>query len=150
MGVRTRSRELALQALFFMDAHRSLTAAMAQRFRDNFDPPRSAVGFFDVLVNGVIAERADIDAAIERFSAHWKLHRMSGVDRNALRIGVYELLYCPDIPPKVSINEAINLGKKFGADESGAFINGILDSVRLAVDRGEIRALPKTDSGKSA
>lgn len=150
MGVRTRSRELALQALFFMDAHRDMSPEMAQRFRDNFNPPRSAVGFFDTLVNGIVAQRAVIDGAIERFSAHWKLHRISGVDRNVLRIGVYELLYCPDIPSKVSINEAINAGKKFGAEESGAFINGILDSVRLAIERGEIEGLEKADSDKSA
>ncbi len=123
---------------------------MAQRFRDHFEPPRSAVGFFNTLVNGIVAHRPEIDGAIERFSAHWKLHRMSGVDRNALRIGVYELLYCPEIPPKVSINEAINAGKRFGAEDSGAFINGILDSVRLAIERGEIEALEKTEPGKSA
>ena len=63
---------------------------------------------------------------------------MAAVDRNLLRIAVYELLYCDDIPHKVSINEAIDLGKKFGTDESGAFINGILDSVRIAIENGEV------------
>ncbi len=150
MGVRTRSRELALQALFFMDMNGIMSPEMVARYRDNFDVPRSAIDFFMVLVNGVIEARADIDGAIERFSAHWKLHRMSCVDRNTLRIGVYELLFCPDIPAKVSINEAINLGKKFGTEESGSFINGILDSVRLAIGRGEIRAVQKADSETSA
>jgi N utilization substance protein B len=150
MGVRTRSRELALQALFFMDMNGIMSPEMVARYRDNFDVPRSAIDFFMVLVNGVIEARADIDGAIEQFSAHWKLHRMSCVDRNTLRIGVYELLFCPDIPAKVSINEAINLGKKFGTEESGSFINGILDSVRLAIGRGEIRAVQKADSETSA
>lgn len=133
-----------------MDMNRCMSAEMVTRYCDNFEPPRTAADFFFILVNGVMEERSDIDGALERFSAHWKLHRMSGVDRNVLRIGAYELLFCPDIPPKVSINEAINLGKKFGTEESGSFINGILDSLRLAIDRGEIRAVQKTHSGKSA
>jgi N utilization substance protein B len=143
MGVRTRSRELALQALFFMDLQRDMSEEMVRRYQDNFNPPKNAVDFFNALVKGVIDSRLDIDAAIEQFSAHWKLHRISYVDRNALRIGVYELLFCPDIPPKVSINEAINLGKRFGTEESGAFINGILDSVRMAIERGEISGVEK-------
>lgn len=150
MGVRTRSRELALQALFFMDMNGSMSSEMVTRYRDNFDVPESAADFFMVLVNGVIGARAEIDGTIERFSAHWKLHRISGVDRNVLRIGVYELLFCSDIPSKVSINEAINLGKKFGSEESGSFINGILDSLRLAIGRGEIPAVRKADSETSA
>jgi N utilization substance protein B len=80
----------------------------------------------------------EIDAIIERFSANWKLSRMSCVDRNVMRIAVYELLCCHDIPSKVSINEAIDVGKKFGTDESGAFINGILDSIRIALEKKEI------------
>ena len=77
----------------------------------------------------------EIDALIERFSKNWKIRRMSCVDRNVMRIAVYELLYCQDIPPKVSINEAVDIGKKFGTEESGAFINGILDSIREALEK---------------
>ena len=78
---------------------------------------------------------SEIDAVIERYSDNWKLNRMSGVDRNVMRIAVYELLYCEDIPPKVSINEAVDIGKKFGTEESGAFINGIMDSIRQAIQK---------------
>lgn len=63
---------------------------------------------------------------------------MAGVDRNVMRIAVFEMLFCHDIPPKVSINEAIDVGKKFGTEESGAFINGIVDRIRIAIEKGEI------------
>jgi N utilization substance protein B len=83
----------------------------------------------------VKASRDEIDAWIERFSQNWKIRRMSRVDRNVLRVAVYELLYCHDIPPKVSINEAIDIAKRYGTEDSGAFINGILDSVRIAIEK---------------
>ena len=85
------------------------------------------------------------DTVIEQFSSNWKLSRMSCVDRNVLRIAVFELLYCADIPPKVSINEAIDVGKRFGTEESGAFINGILDSIRLAMQNNSVDFVPKSD-----
>ena len=99
-----------------------------------FSPSKKNLPFFLELVNGVMRHRPNIDSIIERFSNNWKLSRMSCVDRNIIRIAVFEMLFCRDIPPKVSINEAIDVGKKYGTDESGAFINGILDSIRLALD----------------
>nr|CBX29534.1 N utilization substance protein B homolog [uncultured Desulfobacterium sp.] len=81
----------------------------------------------------------EIDGIIERFSSNWKISRMSCVDRNIMRIAVFELVWCDDIPCKVSINEAIDIGKKYGTDESGPFINGILDSVRDAVEKEVIK-----------
>jgi N utilization substance protein B len=96
------------------------------------------VPFFLKLVKGVVQGKSEIDSILERFSENWKLNRMSCVDRNTMRIAVYELLYCDDIPYKVSINEAIDMGKKFGTKESGAFINGILDSIRIALEKKEI------------
>ena len=91
------------------------------------------------ILDGVRETKSELDSIIEKFSSNWKITRMSCVDRNIMRIAVYELLYCNDIPAKVSINEAIDVGKKFGTDESGAFINGILDSIRTAIDNGEIK-----------
>ncbi|MDD4463608.1 MAG: transcription antitermination factor NusB, partial [Desulfobacterales bacterium] len=79
-----------------------------------------------------------IDQLIEHFSSNWKISRMSCVDRNIMRMAVYELLFCTEIPPKVSINEAIDVGKRFGTEESGAFINGILDTIRIAIEEGKI------------
>lgn len=138
MGIRRRSRELAMQALFYMDVNKNDSQEMVGFFCNNFIHSKKALPFFLKLVNGVIHTRPEIDSIIERFSSNWKMSRMSCVDRNIIRIAVYELLFCNDIPPKVSINEAIDIGKKFGAEESGAFINGILDSIRIALEKEEI------------
>jgi N utilization substance protein B len=137
MSTRRQARELAMQALFCMDMQKNSSPEMFERFCDNFYPSRKPQPFFLQLVHGVLAGADQIDALIERFSMHWKLSRMSSVDRNVMRIAVYEMLYCDDIPPKVSINEAVDVGKKFGTDESGAFINGILDSIRAALEKTE-------------
>jgi N utilization substance protein B len=135
MGNRRRARELAMQALFYMDTQQSLDVEALDRFCTTFPPSKKALPFFLELVTGVLKERHRIDTVIERYSNNWKMSRMSCVDRNILRIAVYELLFRADIPSKVSINEAIDIGKKYGAQESGAFINGILDSIRLAADK---------------
>ncbi|MGR9051999.1 MAG: transcription antitermination factor NusB, partial [Gammaproteobacteria bacterium] len=85
--------------------------------------------------------KADIDAVIEDYSSNWKMRRMACVDRNILRMAVFELRYCADIPAKVTINEAIDIGKKFGSPESGSFINGILDSIRIAIEKGQLATI---------
>ena len=138
MGNRRKSRELAMQVLFYMDMSQGDPKELLERFCNNFTPSKQVLPFFLKLVKGVMQAGPEIDAIIERFSANWKLSRMSCVDRNVMRIAVYELLCCHDIPSKVSINEAIDVGKKFGTDESGAFINGILDSIRIALEKKEI------------
>ncbi|MBU0698289.1 MAG: transcription antitermination factor NusB [Pseudomonadota bacterium] len=138
MGYRRKSRELAMQALFYMDMGQNDSKEILERFCENFTPSKKALPFFLKLVKGVMHARPEIDAVIERFSNNWKLSRMAGVDRNIMRIAVYELICCHDIPCKVSINEAIDIGKKFGTEESGAFINGILDSIRLALEKKDI------------
>ena len=138
MGFRRKARELAMQALFYMDMRRSLSIETLDLYCRHFSPSQKVTPFFTELVTGVIENRSEIDAMIERFSKNWKISRMSCVDRNVMRIAAYELLYCDDIPDKVSINEAIDVGKKYGTDESGAFINGILDSVRMAMGKKQI------------
>lgn len=139
MGNRRRSRELAMQALFFIDMSRKDSEELLDLFCVSFAPTKKAQPFFRQLVKGVLDSKQDIDALIERFSNNWKIGRMSCVDRNVMRIAVYELLYCSEIPPKVSINEAIDIGKKYGTEESGAFINGILDSIHLAFEKGDLK-----------
>lgn len=143
MGTRRISREQALQALFYMDMHKHSQENPLDLFCSCFTREKPTQPFFHLLVNGVQENRVAIDALIEQFSSNWKLSRMSCVDRNVLRIAVYELLYCADIPPKVSINEAIDVGKRFGTEESGAFINGILDSIRLAIAENKVACVPK-------
>ncbi|MEN8245178.1 MAG: transcription antitermination factor NusB [Thermodesulfobacteriota bacterium] len=151
MGTRRKSRELAMQALFYMDTNGDISLENLELYCSNFQPDANVRPFFLKLAKGVINARSKVDAAIERFSSNWKMHRMSGVDRNVLRLAVYEVLFCDDIPVKVSINEAIDIGKKFGSSESGAFINGILDSIRLALEKGELKkegAVPRDNQEK--
>lgn len=138
MGQRRRSRELALQALYYMDVRQDYSLQALDLFQKAHRPPAKFKPFFRTLVEGVLANCRGIDEVIGRFSSNWKVDRMSAVDRNVLRIAVYELLYCTDIPEKVSINEAIDIAKAFGTDESGGFINGILDSIRLSLDAGDL------------
>jgi len=147
MGIRRKSRELAMQALFYMDTNGDISLENLDLYCSNFQPAENVRSFFMRLAGGVIGAQSRIDAAIEQFSSNWKMYRMSGVDRNVLRLAVYEVLFCEDIPIKVSINEAIDIGKKFGSDESGAFINGILDSIRKALDKGELKTAAAASPG---
>ena len=122
-----------MQALFYMDMQNNVSSQMLEPFCESFCSSKKPKPFFLTLVNGVLETITEIDTLIERFSKNWKISRMSCVDRNVMRIAVYEMLYCEDITPKVSINEAVDVGKKFGTEESGAFINGIMDSIRDAL-----------------
>jgi N utilization substance protein B len=137
---------LALQALFDMDMSSDLSEERFDSFCQNFTPSKKSLPFFTRLVEGVRQNIHKIDSLIEEGSENWQISRISGVDRNVMRIAVYELIFCPDIPSKVSINEAIDIGKRFGADESGAFINGILDSIHKKLD---IKVAETEDNGDS-
>ena len=97
--------------------------------------------FAEGLVEGVIREREALDGIIGQSAANWRVERMAVVDRNILRVAVYELAWPPDTPPVVVLDEAIEVGKKFGSDHSGSFINGILDAVRKRIERGEVPAV---------
>jgi N utilization substance protein B len=114
-------------------------------FSENFPIAEDDRPFFSHLVRGVCDHLIEIDRIIRRHSENWRLERMSRVDRNILRLAVFEISYCPDIPPRVAINEAIELGKYFGSEESGAFINGILDSIYLE----KTQTSPKEESESS-
>ncbi|MEJ5359624.1 MAG: transcription antitermination factor NusB [Desulfobacterales bacterium] len=138
MGARRKAREAALQALFFMDHGGRFTPEALARFRADFAPKPEALPHFERLVRGVLRTRGVLDRLIERYSENWSLERMGGVDRNVMRIALYEMLWCADIPHRVAIDEAVEIGKKYGGEESGAFINGIVDRVRLALERGEV------------
>ncbi|MDY0133324.1 MAG: transcription antitermination factor NusB [Desulforegulaceae bacterium] len=135
MGYRRKARELALQALFYMDIRNSFSNESLMLFKKYLSSGESE--FLNLLTEGVVENKEDIDRVIEKHSSNWRLHRMSCVDRNILRFAVYELCYCFDIPHKVSINEAIDIGKKFGTRESGGFINGLLDSIRKTLEKNE-------------
>lgn len=130
MGYRRLSREIALQILYQIEMTQSDVEEAIKLFWNNFKYRQEAKPFSLELVYGVCNHKAEIDALLERSSKNWKLSRMSLVDRNILRIALYEIIYRGDeIPFKVAINEAIDLGKKYGSEDSGAFINGVLDSI---------------------
>jgi N utilization substance protein B len=124
-----------MQALYYIDMGKNDEDRAYRLFCINFEPAEDLMPFFQTLVKGVLEHREDIDRRIEMFSSNWKLSRMSGVDRNVMRIAAYEMLFCHDIPTKVSINEAIDIGKKYGTADSGAFINGILDAISLDLEK---------------
>lgn len=96
---------------------------------ENFGSSKSLLSFSKHLVLGVCENKEALDRLISRSSKHWRLERMSRVDRTILRLGAFEILAMKDIPPKVSIDEAVELGKKYGTEDSGSFINGILDNI---------------------
>ncbi len=131
MGNRRQARELALQALFFFDMAGTETDPdiMLEKFCINFSDqiPDHVKPFFLELVKGVLANKSRIDELLAACSKNWRLSRMPAVDRNIMRVATLELLFFPDIPASVSINEAVEIGKKFGSRDSGAFINGVLD-----------------------
>ncbi len=129
MGARRKGREIAVQILYQADVAGVPLSEAFQTYEGYFHPSPKAMSFAKELVNGVAQKQDEIDAWIERFSKHWKMSRMSAIDRNILRLATFELLYRPDIPPKVSINEAVELAKAFGSEESASFVNGILDAI---------------------
>jgi len=106
-------------------------------FWQHFNPSPGLEEFSRKIVQGVCEHRKKIDAIIQSFSEHWRLERITIVDRNILRLAIFELLMCPDIPTKVVLNEAVELGKRFGSDQSGSFINGILDRISHQLSRPE-------------
>ena len=133
MHQRRKAREVALQVLYELDVLNIAAKEAITLFWNNFHATEDSKKFSTLLIEGAWDNREQIDNLIRSCSEHWSLERMSRVDRNILRMAVYELLYCPNIPPKVTLNEAIDLGKMYGSENSGSFINGILDAVYLTL-----------------
>ena len=129
MSTRRRAREIALQVLYQLDLDPEDPKKVLAFHWENFQPSEQAREFCVRLVEGVLQKGKEIDPLIEEHSENWTLKRMAVVDRNILRLATFELRYCPEIPFKVTLNEAVELAKKFGADDSSAFINGILDRI---------------------
>jgi N utilization substance protein B len=130
MGTRTKARECALQALYQLDVSGGDPRDALRGILAHFEEADAETErFADELVRGVQSERNAIDELIQKSSTNWKLERMARVDRNILRIAVYEILRRADVPLRVSLNEAIEMGKKFGSEESSAFVNGVLDKI---------------------
>ena len=134
-ALRRHGRENALQVLFQMDGAGAdwEPHAALESFFANFDHVASVQAYTRELVQGVAEHRAEIDGRIGQTATQWRIERMSGVDRNLLRLGTFELLYCRDVPTSVVINEAVEIARRYGAETSPGFVNGILDEIARSV-----------------
>ena len=130
MRNRSRARECALQMLYQLDIRRASPEQILEGFWQFHEPPSEDIKTYAAeLFAGTARHLSEVDALIAGRADNWNLKRMAVIDRNILRLGVFELLHRGDVPPKVCINEAIELAKRFGDAESGKFINGILDAI---------------------
>jgi N utilization substance protein B len=131
MGLRRDAREAAVQFLYQVDTHRpeKIDSALKEFWSQN-DEPQNVREFADKLLRGVLEKMPEVDAKIRGLADNWDFERLAVVDRNILRLAVYEMLFRDDIPPVVSINEAIEIAKKFSTAESGKFVNGLLDRAK--------------------
>ena len=140
MGRRRRGREYALQMLFQMDLSGDPPESVFEAFWDGQqNAPEEVRAFAEDLARGAWSVREPVDEAITACAENWRLQRMAAVDRNVLRLAAFEMMYRPEVPAAVTIDEAIEIVKKYGSEESGRFINGILDGLRRRVERGELR-----------
>jgi N utilization substance protein B len=131
MGLRRDAREAAVQFLYQVDTHRPVNIdASLKEFWSQNDEPQNVREFADKLLHGALEKMPEVDAKIRGLADNWDFERLAVVDRNILRLAVYEMLFRDDIPPVVSINEAIEIAKKFSTAESGKFVNGLLDRAK--------------------
>lgn len=130
MATRRRGREAALQLLYAIEVTRSdVEEVLASSWAHALTAARTRE-FTNALLQGVVTSRDEIDALIREWSANWSLERIGLVERNILRMAIYELLFMPEIPPNVTINEAIEVAKRYGAEDAPSFVNGILDRIK--------------------
>ncbi len=132
MGVRREGREAAAQYLYQLDINQGSDRETYYKMR-GISP--SARRFSEELLEGLAEHSPTIDELIRTHARNYEFHRISAVDRNILRVAVYEMLHCPQTPPIVAINEAIEIAKKYSTEESGRFVNGILDKIRSGLNR---------------
>ena len=143
MGKRRAARQAAVQFHFWRDLHGGGAPEKMDEFWE-FCPATPRVRTFaQPLIDGMIAHLSEIDDRIRKYCDNYDFHRISAVDRNVLRLAIYEMLYREDIPPVVSINEAIEIAKRFGSEDSGRFVNGILDRVIAELKRPAREAAPR-------
>ena len=135
MGSRRRGREAALQVLYQIDLSGEDPEQAISAYFEYLSEGDEAQEFAGELVRGWAANRDAIDAKIRVVSRHWRLERMARVDRNVLRLATFELLFLPDVPRRVTLNEAVELAKRFGDEDSSAFVNGVLDRIASETDK---------------
>jgi transcription antitermination protein NusB len=136
---RRLARETALQVLFQMDmaGEKPDIPTVVRHWAEEFAVPETSIPFAQELVEGTLSHLEEIDTKLGQLSEGWAVSRMANVDRNLLRLACYEILYREDIPGRVTINEALEIAKRYGSEESGKFINGILDRIIESVNKKE-------------
>jgi transcription antitermination factor NusB len=140
MGKRRRARELAIQVLFHLEFNSEDADKAFDLIRECFDSRGAIESFSRELVLGVCEKRQYLDRLISKASRNWRLERMPYLDKCILRLAAFEMVLMDDIPPKVSIDEAVEIGKKFGSNDSGSFINGVLDNIySTLVEQGRLK-----------
>ena len=132
-SVRHRARMLVLQTLYEVDLVGHAPGQVLQRHFQNSSLPTGGERFASQLLSGVVANQARLDELIERYAPEWPLDQMAPIDRNVLRIAIFEFMLDGETPVKVAINEAVELAKKFGADSSPRFVNGVLGSLAASI-----------------
>ncbi len=135
MATRRLSREFAVQLLYQLDLNPEPIASVLADFWAERPYDAKTRDFAEELVKGVEEHKKSLDTLIREHATNWDIRRITTVDRNVLRVALYEMTHCPDIPPVVSINEAVDIARKFGTEESGRFLNGILDSIMKKLQR---------------
>lgn len=147
MTTRRFGREWAVQFLFQHDFNAGNTEQALDDFWALQKVAAPARPFATELIQGVLSHLAELDQRIQAYAEHWELKRLNAVDRNVMRVALFEMLFRPDIPPVVSINEAVDLAKRFSSNESGKFVNGILDRARQDLSRPSREPVPEIKSG---
>ncbi|MFA6525746.1 MAG: transcription antitermination factor NusB [Patescibacteria group bacterium] len=146
MSNRHLARTIAMQSLYewdFNDRKDDVVKVLEHNLKE-FAPDFDDKGFSESVVKGVVENRTEIDQLITKYAPEWPLDQITVVDRNVLRIGIFELKYSPEIPPKVAINEAIELAKTFGGESSGKFVNGVLGTIYKKMEEaGEGKKIPQ-------
>lgn len=129
MGKRRLSRELAVQFLYLTEMNEGDVPDQLKTFWEGHSSPEEVQTFTEVILNDIFGHKEEIDARLEKYSDNWTLSRMTVIDRNLLRIAASEIMYSKTVPPKVAIDEAVEIAKRFGSEDSPNFINGVLDRI---------------------
>jgi len=138
MGKRRQARELAVQVLFHLEFSPDDPGKVFDLICENFQAPEPIRDFSKRLVLGVCGKKGRLDRAIGQASRNWRIDRMTRLDRSILRLAAFEMMFVPDIPAKVSLDEAVEIGKKFGSEDSGRYINGVLDNIYNSIIKNQL------------
>ena len=134
MGIRRKARENALKILYALEVGDHPVEEAIRQFWEDFEPEDEGREFTEMIVRGTLTHLNELDKVIQKVSIHWKIRRMACIDRNILRMAAYEIFYVEEIPKRVTLNEAIEIAKRYGTEDSWAFINGILDKLASEMD----------------